>query len=111
MAREPIAIHAFAVLVLVVAWGTVSFPAQNTAVTSVAPPTSIYDLEPLGKKPETEEIQPLVNWLPIWGRDAREKGFDLPLPFGVGLTYTYIHQNMVVSDVQIEGHPLGVTIR
>jgi hypothetical protein len=111
MAREPIAIRAFAVLVLALAWGSTSVPAQSAAVSSVAPPTSIYELEPLGKKPVTEEIQPLVDWLPIWGSDAKEKGFDLPLPFGVGLTYTYIHQNMVVSDVNIQGKPLGVTIR
>jgi hypothetical protein len=52
-----------------------------------------------------------LDWLPIWGRDAREKGFDLPLPFGVGLTYTYIDQKMVVSDVKIEGRPLDITIR
>ena len=53
----------------------------------------------------------MVDWLPIWGREAREKGFDLPLPFGVGLTYTYMKQNMVVSHVTIEGKPLGVTLR
>ena len=85
--------------------------AQSTAVSSVAPPGTVYDLEPLGKKPDLGEAQPLVDWLPIWGRDAREKGFDLPLPFGIALTYTYIHQNMVVSDVEIAGRPLDVTIR
>jgi hypothetical protein len=84
--------------------------AQSAAVSSIAPPSTIYDLEPLGKQPKIEETQPLVDWLPVWGRDAREKGFDLPLPFGIGLTYTYIHQNMVVSDVEIAGRPVDVTI-
>jgi hypothetical protein len=88
-----------------------SISAQSTAVSSVAPPSTVYDLHPLGTKPETKQVEPLVEWLPLWGREAREKGFDLPLPFGVGLTYTYIHQNMVVSDVKIEGHPLNVTLR
>src|SRR6185295_4360690 len=63
------------------------------------------------KEPAIDETKPLIDWLPIWGRDAREKGFDLPLPFGVGLTYTYIHQNMVVSDVKINGNPLNVNLR
>ena len=68
---------------------------QSTAVSSVAPPTTVYDLEPLGKKPEADETKPLVDWLPIWGKAAQGKGFDLPLPMGLGLTYTYIHQNMI----------------
>jgi hypothetical protein len=66
-------------------WGSVSVQAQSTAVSSIAPPTTVYDL---GTKPEITEPQPLVNWLPIWGQGARDKGFDLPLPFGLGLTYT-----------------------
>ena len=111
MALKPIAIRANAVLALTLAWGTASVHAQSTAVSSVAPPPSIYHLEPLGKQPDVKETKPLVDWLPIWGRDAREKGFDLPLPFGVGLTYPYIAQKMVVSDVKIEGRPLDITIR
>src|ERR1700741_991466 len=76
--------------------GSVTGQAQSTAVSSVAPPSTIYDLEPLGKKPVVEETQPLVDWLPIWGKGAKDKGFDLPLPIGIGLTYSYIHQNMLV---------------
>jgi hypothetical protein len=85
--------------------------AQTTAVSSVAPPSTIYHSEPLGIKPEVEEVKPLVDWMPVWGKEAREKGFDLPLPFGVGLTYTYIKQDMAVSDVKVEGNPLNLTIR
>lgn len=99
------------VVVLALAGETAAVRAQSTAVSSVAPPSTIYELEPLGKPPVVRETQPLVEWLPIWGREAREKGFDLPLPFGVGLTYTYIDQNMVVSDVKIEGNPLDIVIR
>jgi hypothetical protein len=72
-----------------------------------APPSSIYELSLWANRPEVKEVKPLVDWMPIWGQDAREKGFDLPLPFGVGLTYTYIDQNMVVSDVKIEGKSAG----
>ena len=65
----------------------------------------------MGVKPDIKEVQPLVDWLPIWGKEARERGFDLPLPFGVGLTYTYMKQNMVVSNVEIAGKPLNINIR
>jgi hypothetical protein len=104
-------IRAGTVITLTLVWSSASVCAQSTAVSSIAPPSSIYELEPLGKPPQIEETQPLVDWLPIWGRQAREKGFDLPLPFGVGVSYTYIDQHMVVSDVKIQDKPLGVTIR
>jgi hypothetical protein len=89
----------------------VDVSAQSSAVSSVAPPSSVYDLKPLGVKPNVTQTEPLVDWLPIWGKAAKEKGFDLPLPFGVGVSYTYINQNMVVSDVQVEGNPLNLNIR
>ena len=100
-----------AVLVLALAWCATPVHAQSVAVSSIAPPSAIYDFAPLGVTPDIKEVQPLVDWLPIWGKEAREKGFDLPLPFGVGLTYTYINQNMVVSDVTIQGKPVGVELR
>lgn len=76
---------------------------QSTAVSSVAPPSTVYELTPLGEEPNKDETKPLIDWLPIWGKGAKDKGFDLPLPLGVGLTYSYIHQNMVVSDLVVEG--------
>ena len=111
MIRRVSAITTNAVLALALAWSAPSVRAQSVAVSSVAPPSAIKDFTPVGTPPDTKEVQPLVDWLPIWGREAREKGFDLPLPFGVGLTYTYMKQNMVVSHVKIEGRPLGVTLR
>src|SRR3954453_1600263 len=91
--------------------GSASIYGQSTAVSSVAPPSTVYERDPLGKKPESDVTQPLVSWLPIWGKGAKEKGFDLPLPLGLGVSYTYIHQNMVVSDVQIEGRPINLNIK
>ena len=102
---------ASAVLALALALSAISVRAQSAAISSVAPPSAIYGLEPLGRPQEIKQVEPLVDWLPIWGKEAREKGFDLPLPFGIGLTYTYIKQNMVVSNVTIEGKPLGVVFR
>jgi hypothetical protein len=105
------AIATSAVLALALAWSAPSVRAQSVAVSSISPPSAVRDFTPIGKPPDTQEVAPLVDWLPIWGQEAREKGFDLPLPFGVGLTYTYMKQNMVVSDVTIEGRPVGVTLR
>jgi hypothetical protein len=99
------------ILALALASSATSVRAQSVAVSSVAPPTAIYDFAPLGETPDIKQVQPLVDWLPIWGKEAKEKGFDLPLPLGVGLTYTYINQNMVVSDVTIQGRPVGVELR
>ena len=92
--------------------GSAAVHGQSTAVSSVAPPSTIYDFEPVGKTPEVDQTKPLVDWLPIWGKAARDKGFDLPLPMGLGLTYSYIHQNMVVSDLIVEGRPVnGLTFK
>jgi len=38
------------------------------------------------------------------------RGVDLPLPFGLGVSYTYINQNTEVYDLRVEGHPLDVNI-
>ena len=111
MALRSVIIRTTALLGFVIASSTATIFAQSAAVSSVAPPSTVYELEPLGKEPWIDETKPLVEWLPIWGREAREKGFDLPLPFGVGLTYTYIKQDMVVSDVKIKGNPLNVNLR
>jgi hypothetical protein len=38
--------------------GNAAIHGQNTAISSVAPPSTIYYLEPLGKKPEVDKTQP-----------------------------------------------------
>ena len=98
----------YPIVVFSLLWDGTTAYAQSAAVSSLPPPEPIYDFEPLGKKPEVEETKPLVDWLPIWGQSAQEKGFDLPLPFGAALIYNYIHQNMVVSDLKVEGRPLNL---
>ena len=88
-------------LLLVLAASTASCLGQSTATTSVISQPAIKDFQPLGKPPELnpvepikefeplgktpalKPVEPLVDWLPIWGKSAREKGYDLPLPFGV----------------------------
>jgi hypothetical protein len=102
--------QAIAAVVLWFVWRSGNVCAQSTAVSSVAPPSTIYDLEPLGKKPEVEETKPLVDWLPIWGKGARDKGFDLPLPLGFAVSYTFINQDMEVSDIHIQDRKLNLRL-
>ena len=37
--------------------------------------------------------------LPIWGDEARARGYDLPEPFGVGYTYMNLRQDVVVDKI------------
>ena len=55
-------------------------------------------------------IQPITDVIPLWGATLRERGTNLPLPFGLGVTYTYIAQNTVVSDVKVEAQQLEFNI-
>ncbi len=40
------------------------------------------------------------SFLPIWGEQAREKGYDLPLPVGVGVNFMNIWQDYDIKSVQ-----------
>ena len=43
------------------------------------------------------------DFLPIFGREAREQGYVLPRPFGVGLNYMGQQQPFDVDGVEVEG--------
>jgi hypothetical protein len=87
----------------------VSDARAQSAVEAVSPPP-IVDEEPIGISPAASTIQPITDVVPLWGKEIRDSGVDLPLPFGLGLTYTYINQNTQVHDVQIQGRPVGLSI-
>ncbi|PHM29015.1 hypothetical protein [Xenorhabdus budapestensis] len=38
--------------------------------------------------------------LPIWGDEARAKGYDLPEPFGVGYGYMNLRQDVIVDSIK-----------
>jgi len=97
------------VCVLVTMLGGVGGALAQGVVDGVSVPPMVED-RPIGKAPPPSEIQPITDVLPLWGTTLRDKGVDLPLPFGLGLTYTYINQNTKVYDVEVEGRPLGVSI-
>jgi len=65
----------------------------------------VEDEDPIGedKKPERkkETIEPVTRKLPIWGEQVREQGFDLPLPFGVGVNLVFMDQGVDIRNLKI----------
>ncbi|PQQ25802.1 hypothetical protein C6H69_22085 [Photorhabdus luminescens] len=51
----------------------------------------------LSRKPNKQESR----ILPIWGDEARAKGYDLPEPFGASYGYMNMRQNIIVDDIKI----------
>lgn len=41
--------------------------------------------------------------LPIWGDEARARGYDLPEPFGININYMNMRQNIVVDSISFSG--------
>jgi hypothetical protein len=42
-----------------------------------------------------------LSFLPIWGAQAREKGYDLPLPMGVGVNFMNIWQDYDINHLKL----------
>jgi hypothetical protein len=78
-------------------------------IDGVVPPP-IVDEDILGKTPPPSDIEPITYMIPLWGDKARERGTDLPLPFGLGVTYTYVAQNTEVSKVKVKDKTLDLNI-
>jgi hypothetical protein len=55
------------------------------------------------KKPEEkyETVEPITRRVPIWGEQAREKGYDLPLPFGIGTNLVLMDQGIKLRHVKV----------
>jgi len=41
------------------------------------------------------------SFLPLWGDEARERGHDLPLPFGLGANFMNIWQDYDIKSIQL----------
>ncbi|TCM61814.1 hypothetical protein EC844_12732 [Acinetobacter calcoaceticus] len=48
-------------------------------------------------EPNVEAVQ--ARFLPIWGNEARAKGYDLPQPFGIAYNYMNLKQDIVVDGI------------
>jgi len=49
----------------------------------------------------TKTPEPHWSHLPIWGVDAEARGFQIPLPFGVGVNYYHEDQPFNINDLQV----------
>ncbi len=58
---------------------------------------------------KTMDYKPIF---PIFGKKAYKKGFDIPLPYGVGMNYFYMKQNIDITNTQIGfngGEPINLS--
>ena len=64
------------------------------------------------EKPEkkTATVEPITRRVPIWGEQVREKGFDLPLPFGVGTNLVFMDQGIDVRNLNVNISVPGLDI-
>ncbi|WP_130934478.1 hypothetical protein, partial [Klebsiella pneumoniae] len=47
------------------------------------------------------------SYFPIWGYEARARGYSIPLPYGVNLSYMNIRQDIMVDSITFSGLKLG----
>lgn len=47
------------------------------------------------------------SYFPIWGNEARARGYSIPLPYGVNLSYMNIRQDIMVDSITFSGLKLG----
>ena len=59
-----------------------------------------------------EAATPAPHWsgLPIWGVEAQAMGYQIPLPFGIGVTAYSAKQPVNIQDLQLgrNGNPPGI---
>ena len=62
---------------------------------------------PVSAPPAPEEKR-WSSFLPLMAEEARKRGYELPLPFGVSGIYNYLERDIEVSDLRIgvDGAPL-----
>jgi hypothetical protein len=48
-----------------------------------------------------EKPQPHWSQLPIWGVEAQARGYQIPLPFGIGVNYYHEQQPFTINDLQV----------
>jgi hypothetical protein len=60
------------------------------------PRAALADAPDVGNKPYEYEYM-----FPIWGDKLASKGIRFPLPFGIGINYAYIHQDINIDNVQL----------
>jgi hypothetical protein len=56
-----------------------------------------------GVAPTSEAADPVPHWsgLPIWGAEAEARGYQIPNPFGIGVTAYAARQPVNIEDLQL----------
>jgi hypothetical protein len=82
----------------VIAAPTVAARYDDTKATSPAE-VSPRDVEVVPTGPASPE--PHWSHLPIWGTEAQAKGFQIPLPFGIGVNYYREQQPFNINNLKV----------
>ncbi|TBL97459.1 hypothetical protein [Hafnia paralvei] len=77
-------------------------PQQNVSGESTVSATATKQ----GKKKAISSAS--SSYLPFWGDEARALGYELPEPFGIGVNYMNMRQNIVVDSIKLTGLPLNL---
>jgi hypothetical protein len=58
----------------------------------------------------SDQAEPHWSHLPVWGVEAEARGFQLPLPFGVGFNFYREQQPFNINDLQVSrgGKPVSI---
>lgn len=67
--------------------------------------TGNVEITPAGETStiQKEEIEDDEPFLPIFGKEAREKGYELPKSYGINVNYMNIHQILMLNPSNLEG--------
>ena len=74
-----------------------------TAVGNVLPAEAYESREAEAEEPSAPPASSDLHWssLPLLGEQARQRGYTLPLPFGVSSLYNYVSRDIQVTDVRV----------
>ena len=65
----------------------------------------VLDDEPLDEGDKSlikdKPAEPITRKLPIWGEKARQKGYELPLPFGTGVNQIFMAQDIELRNIKV----------
>lgn len=66
--------------------------------------TGNVEITPAGETStiQKDEIEDDEPFLPIFGKEAREKGYELPKSYGINVNYMNIHQNIDVKSISFD---------
>jgi len=79
------------------------YPLESQLLAQSEYPTLDHNASHENRKSEKKHdtAEPITRWVPIWGEQVREKGYDLPLPFGVGANLVLMDQGIDVRNLEI----------